>query len=113
MPLHEEGALAARTPFPGKPRTYLRLAVLGSIAIHAYLFIGYWVIKVFVAGETWPVSWVPVAATIASAAVMARVAYRWIMRIDAQFGRGSGWSLESTTLKLPREQARGRKRTAS
>lgn len=108
-PLQADDGSHGPVPFSGQPRTYLRIAVLGSIALHAYLFAGYWAIKVFVAGEAWPRSWFPVVATIVSAAVSARVAYRWIMRIDAQYGRGSGWLMESTRLKLPWETARGRK----
>lgn len=29
------------------------------------------------------------------------VSHRWIMRLDAQFGSGKGWTLESQMVKLP------------
>ena len=106
----DQDGVAAALPFSGQPRTYLRIAVFGSVALHVYLFAGYWAIQVFVVGHSWPRGWFPVAATVVSAVVTSRVAYRWIMRIDAQYGRGSGWALESTRLKLPWELARGRRR---
>ncbi|MDE2561133.1 MAG: hypothetical protein KGL48_02700 [Sphingomonadales bacterium] len=100
---------AISSPFPGTPATYLRIAVLGTIAIHVYLFAGYWAIKTFLAGEAWPTSWVPLAATVASAAFFSRLAYRWIMRLDAQYGRSSGWVQVTTTVKLPWERPRKKK----
>ena len=99
-----EVAVAIDSPFDGNPRRYLRIAIWGSIILHAYLFFGYWAIKVFLAGESWDMGWFPPVATIVWAAFFARFAYRWIMRLDAQYGRGSGWVLQSTTVKLPWER---------
>lgn len=93
-------------PFPGTPAMYRKIAIWGSLGLHAYLFVGYWAIKVFLAGEKWPTSWVPLAVTVVSAALFARFSYRWIMRLDARYGRGSGWILHSTRVKLPFEKPR-------
>lgn len=93
-------------PFPGTPAIYRKIAIWGSLGLHAYLFIGYWAIKTFLAGEQWPTSWVPLAVTVVSAALFARFSYRWIMRLDARYGRGSGWILHSTRVKLPFERTR-------
>jgi len=101
--------IAAARPFGGTPRQYLRLAVWGSLALHAYLFFGYWAIKHFLAGEAWPNGWLVPAATVASALWFARMSYRWVMRLDAQYGRGGGWELKSTSVKLPTERRRAKK----
>lgn len=93
-------------PFPGTPKIYKRIAIWGSYGFHAYLFVGYWAIKTFIAGETWPTSWVPAVVAVVSATLFAYYAYRWIMRLDAQYGRGSGWVLISTRVKLPWERPR-------
>jgi len=105
----QEGEIAAATPFSGNPAKYRRIAIWGSIVCHAYLFLGYWAIKTFLAGETWPTSWFAPVATVASALWFARFSYRWIMRLDAQYGRGSGWVLNPTTVKLPMEKPRKKK----
>lgn len=103
---------AGARPFSGSPAKYRRFAVWGSVAFHAYLLVGYWAIKRYLVGEPWPTNWWPVLGGVASAALFARFAYRWIMRLDAQYGLGSGWVLQSTTIKLPRENpARRYKRT--
>jgi hypothetical protein len=104
-PLPDAEAAGAR-PFSGTPRQYLRIAVWGSLAFHAYLFAGYWAIKRFLAGEPWPTTIWPALAAVVSAALFARFAYRWIMRLDARYGRGSGWELQSVTVKLPWEKPR-------
>ncbi len=106
----EEIQAAIDLPFPGTPRTYLKIAIWGSLGIHAYLFFGYWGIKYFLAGETWPNGWFVPVATLISALFFIRFSYRWIMRLDAQYGRGSGWRLESTQVKLPWERLRKRKK---
>lgn len=93
-------------PFSGTPAIYRKIAIWGSVGLHAYLFIGYWAIKTFLAGETWPTSWLPLALAVVSAALFARFSYRWIMRLDARYGRGSGWILHSTRVKLPFERQR-------
>lgn len=109
IPAADLEAKGARA-FAGGPADYRKIAIWGSLGFHAYLFFGYWAIKTFLAGEVWPTSWVPPLITIVSAILFARFSYRWIMRLDAQYGRGSGWVLESTSVKLPMEKPRNRKR---
>ena len=105
----DEVQAAIDNPFPGNPKTYFRIAAWGSIGIHAYLFFGYWAIKVFLARQEWPTGWFVPVATMVSALFFARFSYRWIMRLDAQYGRGSGWALETTSVKLPWERQRKKK----
>jgi len=97
--------LAGARPFAGNPKRYRRLAIWGSIVIHAYLFFGYWAIKTFVAGEQFPSSWLVPAGVVASAIWFAFFSYRWTMRLDAQYGSGSRWIMESAQIKLPRERS--------
>ena len=103
---NSDAETAHARPFGGTPKDYRRIALWGSLGFHAYLFAGYWAIKNFLAGESWPTSWTPALITIASALLFARFSYRWIMRLDAQYGRGSGWILNPTQVKLPMEKPR-------
>ncbi|MEZ5946973.1 MAG: hypothetical protein R3C04_09025 [Hyphomonas sp.] len=98
--------IAEDMPFSGSPQKYLRLCVIGSLAIHAYLFLGYWAIRNFLADDPWPKGWLVPVLTVVSAVWFAWYSYRWIMRLDAQYGRGSGWILEPVTVKLPWEKSR-------
>lgn len=105
----DSGEATVFVPFNGTPARYRRIAVWGSIGIHLYLFVGYWAIKTFLAGEQWPADWVPPVVAVASCAWFARLAYRWMMRLDAQYGRGGGWDLVPTKVKLPWERPRTKK----
>ncbi len=96
------------TVFGGTPRAYLRLSILGSFFIHAYLLGGYWLIRNLWVGQPWPETFWPPVLTLASALFFSRFAYRWIMRLDAQYGSGGGWEMETITVKLPREKPRRR-----
>ena len=102
--------ISASLPFSGTPAKYLKICIFGSIGIHAYLFFGYWAIKTFLAHEPWPNGWLVPVLTIASAVWFAWYSYRWIMRLDAQYGRGSGWIQEPVTVKLPWEKPRRKKK---
>jgi|GEM_PF-1242949 hypothetical protein len=95
------GGAGADLPFSGTPERYLRISIVLSVAIHAWLYGGFSAIKYFVHGETWMFGWKPVLIALASMVLFARFAYRWIMRLDAQYGSGSGWRLVRCTVKLP------------
>ena len=58
-------------------------------------------IKYFLHGETWVFGWKPIAIAVVFALLFSRMAFRWIMRLDAQYGSGSSWTLESVQVKLP------------
>ena len=94
--------------FSGSPQAYLRIAVCGSILLNAYLFFGLATIEYVFQGETWLFSWKPVLVTVLFTAVFARVAYRWIMRLDAQFGSGKGWRMVQQTVKFPEQVFRSK-----
>lgn len=94
--------------FPGNPGLYKKIAVGLTLYINGTLFIVFSAIKYFLHGDTWMFGWKPILLTILFAAWFARVAYRWMMRLDAQYGRGSGWTLERTVVKLPEMKSRRR-----
>lgn len=87
--------------FSGNPKTYLRIAVIGSIFFNLYLYLGLAGIQYFMHEETWLFTWKPILITVLFTAFFARAAYRWIMRLDAQYGTGKGWRMVSQTVKLP------------
>jgi hypothetical protein len=93
---------------PEHPAKYLKICVLGSIGIHAYLFFGFWAIKVVPGShEPWPNDWLVPMLTVSRQPIwFAWYSYRWVMRLDAQYGRGSGWIQEPVTVKLPWEKSR-------
>ena len=85
----------------GNPKLYRKLAIgmAAYISISTYLvFSG---IKYFLHGETWVFGWKPIAIAVVFALFFSRMAFRWIMRLDAQYGSGSSWTLESVQVKLP------------
>tara|TARA_R110001592_G_scaffold357416_1_gene660628 strand:+ start:211364 stop:211666 length:303 start_codon:yes stop_codon:yes gene_type:complete len=95
--------------FSGSPKKYLRIAVGGSIVLNLYLYLGLTGVLFYCHQQTWMLGWKPVLVTILFTAAFARLAYRWIMRLDAQFGSGKGWSLESQMVKLPEPVTRTKK----
>lgn len=105
-PVTSTGEATIFTPFSGSPKLYRRIAIWGSVGIHLYVFVGYWAIKAFLAGEKWPTDWFPATIALVSCILFARMSYRWIMRLDAQYGRGGGWDLVPTQVKLPWEKPR-------
>lgn len=87
--------------FSGTPKKYLRIAVGGSIALNLYLYLGMVGILYYGHDQAWILGWKPILVAVLFTVIFARIAYRWIMRLDAQFGSGKGWSLESQMVKLP------------
>jgi hypothetical protein len=96
--------------FSGTPARYKKLCIFGSILIHAYLYGGYAAIQYLVNGDTTALNWGPALVAVASTLFVAVQGYRWIMRLDAQYGRGSSWNLTSTMVKLPELKHRPKKR---
>lgn len=92
--------------FSGNPRKYLRFAIVSSIVLNLYLFLGLAGLQYWAHGDTWLFGWKPVLVTVVFTIAFARLSYRWIMRLDAQFGSGRGWTLESRRLKLPERALR-------
>ena len=87
--------------FSGTPKKYLRIAIIFSIVLNSYLYFGLALVLYWHNGQTWMFGWKPILITVLFAVFFARVGYRWMMRLDAQFGTGKGWVLESRMLKLP------------
>ncbi len=92
--------------FEGTPRAYLRIAIIFSVVLNLYLYLGMVVLVYWVNGESWILGWKPVLVGLLFASFFARVGYRWMMRLDAQFGSGRGWTLQSQRVKLPERATR-------
>lgn len=93
-------------PFSGNPQRYRKFAWGGSVLIHAYLYFGFLFLHGYLGGAEWVFGWKPAVLAVVSCVLFGRFAFRWIMRLDAQYGRGSGWELASRTVKLPQPRQR-------
>lgn len=87
--------------FDGTPKTYARIATIVSVVLNLYLYLGMVALVYLVNGQSWILGWKSILTAVLFTAFFARAAYRWMMRLDAQFGSGKGWTLESQMVKLP------------
>jgi len=87
--------------FPGNPRLYLRIAVWSTVVWGIWLYGGLALIQYLWTGTTWLMHWKPALITLLFMLWYARYSYRWMMRADSQWGKGSGWVLKERTVKLP------------
>lgn len=87
--------------FSGNPKLYRRIAIWSTVAMFAWLYGGLALIEILWSGETALTDWKLVLLSLLFALWYGRYSYRWMMRLDGQYGRGSGWSLLETTVKLP------------
>ena len=87
--------------FSGNPRIYFRIAVAGAFALNSYLYLGMIALVYGLNGQAWILGWKPALFAVLFTAFVARTGYRWIMRLDAQYGSGKSWKLESQRVKLP------------
>jgi len=92
--------------FSGNPKKYLRFAIISSLVINLYLYFSLAAVLYWHNGATWIFSLKPILITAVVIAIFARTSYRWMMRLDGQYGTGKGWVLESRTLKLPERRIR-------
>ncbi len=104
----EPDVLAHARPFSGTPARYRRISIVVSIAIHGYLYLGMLFFHGYLGGAEWVFGWKPAVFALVSCVVFARQAFRWIMRLDAQYGSGAGWSLPTRSVKLPEPRQRDR-----
>lgn len=88
-------------PFSGTPEKYKKIAVLGSIILNTYLYLGMVGLVYGLNDQDWILGWKPIVITVVFAVLFARIAYAWILKLDAQTGSGRGWKLESESIKLP------------
>ena len=89
------------TEYMGNPKLYRKLAIGMAAYISISTYLVFSSIKYFLHGETWVFGWKPIAIAVVFALFFSRMAFRWIMRLDAQYGSGSSWTLESVQVKLP------------
>jgi len=94
--------------FSGSPRRYLRLSIWSTVGMVTWLYGMFAGIQYFAYGQTWPFGWKPIVITLAFAAWFARFNYRTMMRLDARYGAGRGWSLMQQTVKLPEIRSRSK-----
>lgn len=87
--------------FMGNPALYRRIAIAVTLYVNGGAFIIFALIKYALHGDTWVLGWKPVLITLLFSVWFGRTMYRWMMRLDARYGRGSGWLLESVRVKLP------------
>lgn len=92
--------------FSGNPKKYLRFAIISSLAINLWLYFGLAAVLYWHNGATWLFSLKPIVITVVFITWFAWISYRWMMRLDAQYGTGRGWELESRMLKLPERRVR-------
>ena len=94
------------TQFFGTPAQYRRYVLWMTL----YIVFGIWgsfsLIRYLAFGESWVFGWKALLGVTIFAAFFYRQALRWIMRLDAQYGRGSGWILKEITVKLPEPRLR-------
>ena len=94
------------TGFAGNPELYRKIAALLTLYINGTLFLAFAGMRYFLHDDTWALGWKPILVTVLFAVWFGRVAYRWMMRLDAQYGSGGGWSLTSVLVKLPELKTR-------
>ena len=87
--------------FSGTPKKYLRMSIILSLALNSFLYLGMVFLQYGLNDKNWILGWMPLLIAVLFTIWFARASYRWIMRLDGQFGSGKGWSLESRPIKLP------------
>ena len=92
--------------FSGTPGKYLRISILISVILNSFLYLGMVFLQYGLHGRDWILGWAPILITVLFSIWFARASYRWIMRLDGQYGSGKGWSLESRPIKLPERALR-------
>ncbi len=87
--------------FSGTPARYKKIAYTAAVVINLYLYLGMVLILYVVNGKDWILGWKPAVIAVVFAFVFARIAFGWMMRLDAQYGSGRSWKLESQMVKMP------------
>ena len=87
--------------FSGNPQRYRKASILLSAYCIGFVYLTFALIKYFAYGESWVFGWQPILLCVVLIVIYARFCFRWIMRLDAQYGSGKGWKQVSTRVKLP------------
>jgi len=87
--------------FNGSPALYKKVTMLITTILVAWIYLGFMAIKYFLVGENWFSVWQIPVALIAFWLFFKGYYFKSIMRLDAQYGRGGGWTLREVTVKLP------------
>lgn len=91
--------------FNGNPGLYKKLSLLITSLLAVWIYVGFMAIKYFVVGENWFGVWQIPVAVVVFWLFFKGYFFKSIMRLDAQYGRGGGWTLRETTVKLPEMKA--------
>ena len=92
--------------FSGSPERYRKIAYGGAVLINLYLYLGMVFIIYFINGQEWILGWKPALIAVLFTIALARIAFGWIMRLDAQYGSGRSWKLESQMVKMPERRGK-------
>ena len=92
--------------FSGSPAKYKKITLVGSLVLNAYLYLGMVGLVYGLNGNDWILGWQPILFTLVWAFLFSKIAFGWIMKLDAQVGSGKGWSLDSAPIKLPERRVR-------
>lgn len=87
--------------FPGNPALYRRIAVWTTVGMLVWLYGGFALVQYWWLGETWLINWKPALFAVLFALWYGRFSFRWMMRLDGQYGSGAGWELRERVVKLP------------
>jgi hypothetical protein len=96
--------------FSGNPKLYLKISVYSAIYIFVWLYGGTALIMYLWSGETWLLNWKILLFVVVFTAWYGRYTYRFMMRLDGQYGSGSGWTLNEERVKLPEIRSSGQSR---
>ena len=91
--------------FSGNPAKYKKITLVGSFVLNTYLYLGMVGLVYGLNGSDWILGWKPILLTVVWAFVFSKIAFGWIMKLDAQVGSGRGWALDSAPIKLPERRA--------
>jgi len=92
--------------FSGNRKSYRRVAVLTAGALHVWIYLAFVAVKFLAQDENWLDVWQLPAGLAVSALIVGSLHYRWMMRLDAQYGTGSAWEMRELTVKLPSLKSR-------
>jgi len=98
----------AHIEFSGTPAKYKQIAVVGSFVLNTYLYLGMVGLVYGLNGNDWILGWKPILFTLVWSFLFSKIAFGWIMKLDAQVGSGKGWSLDSAPIKLPERRVRSK-----
>lgn len=90
-----------RAKFPGNPKQYRKASIIIAVYVSVSVYVAFGLVKWFVHDELLLNDWKALLVIALFIPLYARFCFRWMMRLDAQYGSGRSWHLESCRVKLP------------